>query len=69
MNDKEKYYQAIKNFKGGLDEITLGDAIGLDENSTRKAISDLLLENKIEYDPNELCNYRIKKKLSKTINN
>jgi hypothetical protein len=61
MNDKEKYYLALKNSRGKLDEISLGESLGLDEDSTMKIISILLSEYKIEYKPESQCNYRIKK--------
>jgi hypothetical protein len=61
MNPKDKYIDALKNNKGKFDEITLGKTIGLDENSTRKIISELLSEFRIEFEEYGLCNYRIRK--------
>jgi hypothetical protein len=60
MNDKSKYYQAMKKSNGQLDDIDLGNLIGLDENGTRKIISTLLSEYKIEFKPNGLSDYRIR---------
>ncbi len=62
MDTKEKYFQALKADNGHLDEIDLGESVNIDEESTRKIISLLLSENKIEYVVNGACNYRIKRK-------
>jgi transcription initiation factor IIE alpha subunit len=61
MDKKEKYFQALKAHNGHLDEIELGESLNIDEESTRKIISLLLSEHKIEYVVNGACNYRIKK--------
>jgi hypothetical protein len=53
---------------GHLDEIELGESINIDEESTRKIISLLLTEHKIEYVVNGACNYRTKSKKSKPNN-
>ena len=58
MNDKEIYLQALKNNRGKTDEITLGEELGLDEDSTQKIISQLLSEHKISFEPFGLCNYK-----------
>ncbi|HCT30049.1 MAG TPA: hypothetical protein DIW31_04820 [Bacteroidales bacterium] len=65
MDNKEKYFQALKANKGHLDEIDLGESVNIGEESTRKIISMLLSENKIEYVVNGACNYRIKSKKTK----
>lgn len=65
MDNKEKYFQALKADKGHLDEIDLGESVNIDEESTRKIISLLLSEYKIEYAVNGACNYRIKSKKAK----
>jgi hypothetical protein len=59
MDDKERYFQALKSDNGHLDEIDLGESIHIDEESTRKIISMLLAEHRIEYAVNRACNYRI----------
>jgi len=65
MDNKEKYFQALKADNGHLDEIDLGESVNIDEESTRKIISLLLSEHKIEYVVNGACNYRfISKKLN-----
>ena len=61
MDNKEKYFQALKANNGHLNEIDLGELVNIDEESTRKIISLLLSEYKIEYVVNGLCNYKIKK--------
>jgi len=65
MNNKERYFQAMKVNNGQLDEIDLGESLNIDEESTRKIISLLLSEHRIEYVTNRACNYRIKSKKSK----
>ena len=62
MDNKEKYFQALKADKGHLEEIDLGESVNIDEESTRRIISMLLSEHKIEYAVNGACNYRIKSK-------
>jgi len=65
MDNKEKYFQALKADNGHLNEIDLGESINIDEDSTRKIISRLLSEHKIEYAVNRACNYSIKSKKAK----
>ena len=52
----------MKTDNGHIDEIDLGESVNIDEESTRKIISLLLSEHKIEYDANRACNYRIRSK-------
>ena len=59
MNNKNKYYKAFKENNGMLNEISLGEKIGLDEPATREIISQLLSEYKIEYIENKACNYSL----------
>lgn len=61
MENKEKYYKALVENNGQLNEIDLGEKIGLDENETREIIAQLLSEHKIEYEENRVCNYSIMK--------
>lgn len=61
MENKERYYKALKENKGHLNEIDLGEKFGLDENETREIIAQLLAEHKIEFTGNESCQYSIKK--------
>ena len=65
MDNKEKYFQALKSDNGHLNEIDLGESVNIDEDSTRKIISLLLSEHKIEYAVNRACNYRIISKKAK----
>ncbi|MEM1134921.1 MAG: hypothetical protein AAGI07_03705 [Bacteroidota bacterium] len=62
MENKEKYYRALKESNGQLNEIDLGEKIGLDENETREIITRLLSEYKIEYAENRVCNYSLMKR-------
>ena len=61
MNSKETYYIAFVNSNGRINEIDLGEEIGLTEDETRKILSQLMSEHKIEYAENEPCNYILKK--------
>lgn len=61
MDLKEQYLKAMRINNGILDEIEIGYSLGLDESSTRKIISRLLSEFKIEFVSNGHCNYRIMK--------
>lgn len=60
MNDKEKYLQTLKADDGRHDEITLGKSLRFDEETTRRLISQLLAEYKIEFLSNGLSNYKAK---------
>ena len=53
---------------GRINEIDLGEIIGLDEEETRKIIVQLLSEYKIEYVENRVCNYSIITKLKRKNN-
>ncbi len=68
MIDKEKYFKALLNDNGRLNEIELGESLNIDEESTRKIISMLLAEHKIEYIANGACNYRKISKKHKHLN-
>lgn len=62
MEDKARYLKAMIESNGHLNEIDLGQKIGLGEGQTREIISHLLSEHKIEYKSFGLCNYSIIKK-------
>lgn len=62
MKNKDIYYNALKENSGQLNEIDLGEKIGLDENETIEIIARLLFEHRIEYVENKSCNYSLKKK-------
>ncbi len=66
MENKEKYYKALIENNGRLNEIDLGEKIGLDENETREIIVQLLSEHKIEYVENRACNYSHMKRKNKS---
>ena len=61
MNDKEKYLLAMRANQGNLDDITLGESLGFDEDTTRRILSKLLLEFKIYFEPCGHCDYRVKR--------
>lgn len=44
MENKTRYYQAFLENRGQLNEIEVGEEIGLDEDETRKIIVQLLSE-------------------------
>lgn len=62
MTNKDKYYNLLRENNGLLNELELGETIGLDENETQSLLSQLLCEYKITYEPHEACNYRIIKR-------
>lgn len=68
MENKELYYNALIEDNGRIDEIDLGEMIGLDEEETREIIVRLLSEYKIEYAVNRACNYSIIAKLKRGSN-
>ncbi|WP_024769104.1 hypothetical protein [Aquimarina macrocephali] len=55
--NKEQYYKALIADNGKLNEIDLGEKLGLDEKETREIIVLLLSEHKIEYLENGVCEY------------
>ncbi len=57
MENKEKYYKALIENNGQLNEIDLGEKMGLNENETNEIIAQLLSEYKIEYTENKVCSY------------
>lgn len=61
MENKDRYFKALVENGGQLNEIDLGENIGLDEEETREIIARLLSEHKIEYVENGSCNYRLNK--------
>ncbi|MEL6559280.1 MAG: hypothetical protein AAFQ94_13910 [Bacteroidota bacterium] len=66
MESKNKYHIALQNNNGRLNEIELGEKIGLDEEATNRVITQLLAEHKIEFIAERNCSYRPKKKERKT---
>ncbi|GAA4272301.1 hypothetical protein U6A24_21060 [Aquimarina gracilis] len=61
MKNKNKYYQALKENNGKMNEIDLGEKLGFDEEETTYIIAQLLSEYKIEYWANRACNYSVTK--------
>jgi len=65
MEAKERYYIALKENKGRLNEFELGEKIGLDEEEVSQIIIILLSEHKITYANHNACNYTIMKRSRK----
>ncbi|GAA3520060.1 hypothetical protein GCM10022393_37870 [Aquimarina addita] len=61
MKNKIRYFNALVENNGQLNEIDLGEKIGLDEGETQEIIVQLLSEHKIEYVENRRCTYRLNK--------
>lgn len=61
MENKNRYLKALVENNGKLNEIDLGEKIGLNDNETREIIVQLLSEHKIEYVENRACNYSLLK--------
>ena len=59
MESKDRYFKAFIQNNGQLNEIALGEKIGLIEVEVREIIVRLLSEHKIEYAENRFCNYRL----------
>ena len=68
MKNKEKYYRALIENDGQLNEIDLGERIGLSEDETNEIIVQLLSEYKIEYVDNRICNYSPMKRIRRRNN-
>ncbi|APU96874.1 hypothetical protein BV902_11395 [Sphingobacterium sp. B29] len=68
MENKEKYYIALIENDGQLNEIDLGKKIGLNEDETNEIIVQLLAEHKIEYAEKRACNYSLMKRVRKKNN-
>ena len=61
MENKNRYFKALVENNSQLNEIDLGEKIGLHEDETREIIVQLLSEYKIEYVENRSCSYRLNK--------
>ncbi len=61
MGIKDQYFKAFKESNGRCNEIELGEELGLDENTTRQILTQLLSEYKIEYIENGRCEYSVMK--------
>lgn len=59
MYTKEVYYQLLVGNKGRLNELALGEQLGLDETQTRQILAQLLAEFKIRYEEEGACAYSI----------
>lgn len=59
MENKNRYYRALKENNNRWNEIDLGEHLGLDEDETRAIIAQLLSEHRIEYFENRDCCYRL----------
>lgn len=67
MENKERYHKALIANKGQLNEIDLGESIGIDADETREIIAQLLSEHKVEYLENKICKYGLIKKQKRTV--
>lgn len=56
---KDKYLKLLKENKGKLNEIELGEKLGLNYDETHLIIAELLSEHRIEYGINNAANYRL----------
>lgn len=65
MKDKERYFKALKENNGSLNEIDLGELLGFNEDETQSLLSMLLAEFRVEYSINRNCNYRVVKSTKK----
>ncbi|UZO79810.1 hypothetical protein NBT05_12710 [Aquimarina sp. ERC-38] len=61
MENKDRYLKALINHNGSLNEIDLGEKLGLNEEETRALIAQLLSEHKIRYKVHRFCNYIVRK--------
>lgn len=61
MKNKDRYFKALIENNGKLNEIDLGEKFRFNEEETREIIVQLLSEHKIEYVENRSCNYRLNK--------
>ena len=59
MGNKDRYFKSLGQNNGELNEIDLGEQIGLSMDETQRIIAQLLSEHKIEYTANKSCNYRL----------
>lgn len=65
MENKYKFYTAFKENDGQLNEVELGNTLGLNEDETATIIAQLLAENKLEYTENKFSNYSVMRKVKK----
>lgn len=61
MENKKRYYLALRKNNGRLNEMDLGETLGFEDDVTRRIITQLMSEHKIEYHQNGNCNYRTMK--------
>lgn len=67
MKNKEKYNKALIDDNGKLNEIDLGNKIGLTQRETHEIITQLLSEYKIEDIENRACNYSPTKRAKRKV--
>ncbi len=61
MENKNNYINALRNNRGQLNEMDLGEKIGLDDEETCSIIAQLLSEHRIEYRQHGACQYSLLK--------
>lgn len=59
---KAKYLKLLKENKGKLNELELGEKLGLNYDETQLIIAEILSENRLEYGINNAANYRFRSK-------
>ncbi len=57
MSNKERYYTALVENRGRLNELEVGACIGLSDDETQVIIAQLLSEYKIKHVENRVCTY------------
>lgn len=67
MRNKDKYFNNFKESNGRCNEIELGEKLGLDEDTTRQILTQLLSEYKIEHIENGVCNYSVMKTVKRKV--
>ena len=68
MENKNRYFKALVQDNGQLNEIDLGEKLGLNEDETTEIIVQLLSEHKIDYIVNRACNYSLMKATKRKYN-
>lgn len=67
MENKEKYYLVFAENNGQLNEIDLGESLGLTEDETREIIAQLLSEHRLQHRRNKASNYSLMTRRNKKV--
>ena len=65
MENKDRYFDALSKGNGSMNEIDIGEKLGLDDVETHAIIAQLLSEHKIDFTVHGACNYRVSKKMKR----